>query len=147
MMPHFFAGEVKFPIRQSCGENTKIGLRRVRRQLGGEKAIYIENTKSMHAIQRCGLSQGYHWEIKLYPFFENTEFSVKNHPVFWPKITQKSTKISVFFQLIVFPLLNGFFQSRNPDSTIGRVETRTNWPRKVRELILESDSRFQGVKG
>ena len=42
MMPHFFAGEVKFPIRQSCGENTKIGLRRVRRQLGGEKAIYIE---------------------------------------------------------------------------------------------------------
>ena len=40
-----FAGEVKFPIRQSCGENTKIGLRRVRRQLGGEKAIYIENTK------------------------------------------------------------------------------------------------------
>ena len=50
MMPHFFAGEVKFPIRQSCGENTKIGLRRVRRQLGGEKAIYIENTKLMHAF-------------------------------------------------------------------------------------------------
>ena len=45
-MPHFFAGEVKFPIRQSCGENTKIGLRRVRRQLDGEKAIYIENYKS-----------------------------------------------------------------------------------------------------
>ena len=26
-------------------------------------------------------------------------------------------------------------------------ETRTNWPRKVRELILDSDSRAQGVKG
>ena len=39
MMPRFLAGEVKFPIRQSCGENTKIG-RRTRRQLDGEKAIY-----------------------------------------------------------------------------------------------------------
>ena len=26
-------------------------------------------------------------------------------------------------------------------------QTRTNWPRKVRELILDSDSRAQGVKG
>ena len=26
-------------------------------------------------------------------------------------------------------------------------QTRTNWPRKVRELILDSDSRSQGVKG
>ena len=26
-------------------------------------------------------------------------------------------------------------------------ETRTNWPRKVRELILDSDLRAQGVKG
>ena len=39
MMARFLAGEVKFPIRQSCGENTKIG-RRTRRQLDGEKAIY-----------------------------------------------------------------------------------------------------------
>ena len=30
---------------------------------------------------------------------------------------------------------------------IGRMKTRTNWPRKVRELILDSDSRAQGVKG
>ena len=43
-MPHFFAGEVKFPIRQSCGENTKIGLR-TRRQLDGEKAIYQDISK------------------------------------------------------------------------------------------------------
>ena len=27
------------------------------------------------------------------------------------------------------------------------LETRTNWPRKVRELILDYDSQFQGVKG
>ena len=27
------------------------------------------------------------------------------------------------------------------------IETRTNWPRKVCELILDSDSRSQGVKG
>ena len=44
MMPDFFAGEVKFPIRQSCGENTKIGLR-TRRQLDGEKAIYQDISK------------------------------------------------------------------------------------------------------
>ena len=28
-----------------------------------------------------------------------------------------------------------------------RKLTMTNWPRKVRELILDSDSRSQGVKG
>ena len=27
------------------------------------------------------------------------------------------------------------------------IQTRTNWPRKVRELILDSDSQSQGVKG
>ena len=45
MMPHFFAGEVKFPIRQSCGENTKIGRRTRHSQLDGEKAIYQDNSK------------------------------------------------------------------------------------------------------
>ena len=30
---------------------------------------------------------------------------------------------------------------------VAREKTRTNWPRKVRELILDSDSRAQGVKG
>ena len=49
MMPHFFAGEVKFPIRQSCGENTKIG-RRARRQLDGEKAIY-QNISKLYIIK------------------------------------------------------------------------------------------------
>ena len=31
-------------------------------------------------------------------------------------------------------------------SSVG-VQTRTNWPRKVRELILDSDPWSQGVKG
>ena len=28
-----------------------------------------------------------------------------------------------------------------------KAKTRTNWPRNFRELILDSDSRYQGVKG
>ena len=30
--------------------------------------------------------------------------------------------------------------------TLATTETRTNWHRKVRELILDSDSGYQGVK-
>ena len=37
--------------------------------------------------------------------------------------------------------------SKTAGTQITTLMTRTNWPRKVRELILDSDSRYEGVKG
>ena len=47
-------------------------------------------------------------------------------------------------QKILVGLTTFFFLAQKFGLT---VKTRTNWPRKVRELILDSDPWSQGVKG
>ena len=63
------------------------------------REVFIKKWKFLMAFDGC------QWEIKLYLFSRDTLFSVKNYPVFWPKIPPNLRKLR-YFPVDYYPSLN-----------------------------------------